>query len=100
MELAAQVEAKGVRLVAEWAPRELNAEADALTNLVFTGFDMSRRKALTPDELPLLVMPSLMEEAARFYDLVQERRARQGGRAPRGGIKRKAQRPLRERVPC
>ena len=38
MELALQMRSRSTRLAVQWAPRELNEEADALTNLEFRGW--------------------------------------------------------------
>ena len=39
MELAAQLEKANAWVYTEWTPRDLNVEADALTNEDFEGFD-------------------------------------------------------------
>ena len=49
MELACQLESRGARLAMDWAPRELNEEADRLSNLDFTGFNVANR---VPIDLP------------------------------------------------
>jgi hypothetical protein len=99
MELAAQAEARGVKLLAEWAPREVNSEADALTNEMYEGFDANLRVNLDPSRLPLLVLPELMAEAACFYTLVQEKRRLAVTAAQPGAKRRRASRPLRESAP-
>jgi len=72
MELSAQLEARGATLEAEWAPRTVNEEADALTNGDTTGFNLCKRVNVEIESLPLLVLPRLQEEAARYYDELAE----------------------------
>ena len=46
MELAAQAERRGVRMEAEWTPRDRNQEADDLSNLSTGGFDPDKEVKL------------------------------------------------------
>ena len=91
MEAAAQMEELRVELSLLWLPREVNEEADALSNLRTLGFSPEHRVDVQIDRLPLIVLPALMKEAEDFY-VGQEKRAG----APRRGRKR---RPLRETQP-
>ena len=95
MELSAQLEARGSRLIAEWAPRELNQQADDLTNGVFEGFSPDLRVAECIADVEFLVLSRLLEEACAFQ------RACEAGAPPRMREARAAQRPirLREREP-
>jgi hypothetical protein len=101
MEMAAQMEQRNVKDLAEWAPRELNQEADDLTNLKFEEFSASLRIDMRVDQLPLLVLPDLMKEAMAFYGEVKSSKGlRRAAAEPQvRGQGREAARPLREREP-
>ncbi len=66
MELAAQMELHNLRLAIDWSPRELNAEADDLSNHITSAFNPDHRIALELNNLPWLVLPGLMREGAAF----------------------------------
>ena len=93
MEAAAQMEARGLELKLNWAPRDLNEEADSLSNLRFAGFTPRLRVAVDLAELPLLVLPRLTRQACEFYKV--SRRALPASKRTRRGSARQA--PLRER---
>ena len=61
MELAAQLEARGVQLTSEWAPREQNKEADALTNHIYDDFNLNLRIHVEVAKLPFLLLPQYMD---------------------------------------
>jgi len=101
MELATVMEQRGLILDTAWAPREWNAEADALTNERFEGFDPALRKELDLPGHQWQVLGQLLKDGQGFYAEVQEARAAarsRGPRARRGGRKRK-QPTLKERDP-
>ena len=64
MELAAQLEAKGLWLDLKWTPREQNVHADALTNGRWERFDASLRVASDFSEVSFLVLPALLRAGA------------------------------------
>jgi len=101
MELAVALEERGLALTAEWAPREWNAEADALTNSLFEGFDEAKRVPFDMREQPWKVLDGLLRDGQHFYQEAQA--ARSAARAgPAAGTRRgrKAQRAsLKERDP-
>ena len=66
-ELSAQLEARGMRLALEWAPREFNSEADSFSNGDTTGFDPRLRQQLDPATHPWLVLGALRRQAEEFY---------------------------------
>ena len=68
MELAAQMESKRAILEPEWAPRELNQEADDLTNEIFDAFSPGMRREISVDSLPWLVFPRLVKNSRAFYE--------------------------------
>ena len=95
MEAAAQMEARGLELKLNWVPRDLNEEADSLSNLRFAGFTPRLRVEVDLAELPLLVLPRLTRQAFEFYEV--SRRALPASKRKRRGSARQA--PLRERDP-
>ena len=94
MELHALMEARGLWLHNEWTPRELNEEADALSNEEFAGFDPSLRVNVDLEYLPWLVLPGLLQEGLEWHRQHGGRRA-----PPDHGLRRKRRKPLRERDP-
>ena len=74
MEAAAQMERRGYELSLLWVPREMNEEADALSNLRFAEFSMDRRIEVDLAKLPFDVLGPLMEQARSFYAGVKRRR--------------------------
>ena len=89
MELALQMRARSTRLSVQWAPRDLNEEADALTNLDFKGFTPELR---IPVDLATVQYQGLREslrDGKGFYAEVSSARqaaksGSAGGRAARG----------------
>ena len=68
MEAAAQMEEQRLDLALQWVPRDVNAEADALSNMRFQGFSPALRVEAEMDELPFLVLPRLLEDAKSFMN--------------------------------
>ena len=66
MELSCQLERVGARLAMEWAPRELNEEADRLSNGDHTGFLESRRIHLNMDKIEWIVLNKMMALGTDF----------------------------------
>jgi len=75
MELAVALEERGLALTAEWAPREWNAEADALTNERFDGFAETNRVAFDMRSHPWRVLDKLLSDGRQFYQNAQSARA-------------------------
>ena len=67
MELAAQMEAKGLRIEMQWAPREHNQEADDLSNGVTSGFVPGLRKLKSFSEIKWVVLDELMRFGLEFH---------------------------------
>ena len=99
-ELSAQMQARAMALNLEWAPRDQNEEADALTNGDFSLFDTRKRVVVDLEEIRWLVLPRMLVVAGSIYEAVQGRKA---GRAParlEGPRPRaKAKAKLRQREP-
>ena len=68
MQLAVTAKDLGKSLTLCWRPREVNQEADSLTNEVFTGFDMSRRICCAWSEVRRDVLDTLLAHAKAFAD--------------------------------
>ena len=84
MELAAQMEAKRSILEPEWAPRELNQEADDLTNEIFDAFSPRMRLEIGVETLPWLVFPRLVKNSRAFYEELIAASAREASAAGPG----------------
>ena len=99
-ELSAQMQARAMALNLEWAPRDQNEEADALTNGDFSLFGTRKRVVVDLEEIRWLVLPRMPVVAGSIYEAVQGRKA---GRAParlEGPRPRaKAKAKLRQREP-
>jgi len=75
MELAVALEDRALALTAEWAPREWNAEADALTNARFEGFSPDRRVPFDIGSHPWRVLGGLLDDGRAFYREAQAARS-------------------------
>ena len=69
MELACQLENRSARLAMEWAPRELNEEADRLSNLDFSGFSQANRVCIDLQNTRWIVLHQMLSLGA---DLAKE----------------------------
>ncbi len=101
MELAAQLEHRGMRLALEWAPREINTEADGLAAGQWNGFNPQQRIDLRLDELPWMLLPRFLALGREFeahcknlHAELRDRKAR-----PRRPAARGAAGSFREREP-
>jgi len=92
MELAVALEDRGLALTAEWAPREWNAEADALTNSRFEGFSPEMRVPFDMRSYPWQVLSGLLEDGRVFYREAQAARSAAKLRAVAGPKKGRCKR--------
>ena len=103
IELSEQLRAKNMELQLLWRRRDLNQEADDLTNGIFTSFDMARRIEIVPSAIPWLVMGDLMQVSEQLYKTIcSEREAVKSSgksRRPFGFKKIKASLKLRTKDP-
>ncbi len=90
MELSCILEAANVRLALDWAPRELNAEADQLSNLDTRGFEETNRIDAGEALQNWHALDQIMSSGMEFQ---QQQTQRQRQRATKQQKKRKA--PLR-----
>lgn len=66
MELASQLDRRGIELDLQWVPRWQNQEADDLTNERFEDFDMANRVEVQFESLDFLVMDRLLKKAGEL----------------------------------
>lgn len=79
VELSEQLRAYGTEMSLVWRRRDINQEADDLTNTVFDKFDMSLRIEVDPKAIPWIALPLLMTASQSLYeDVVAEREGRKG----------------------
>lgn len=67
MELSALLESRKARLDLHWIPRDVNEEADALTNKEFVGFDPGKRINIDLKKIPWLVVSKYMDLGLAYY---------------------------------
>ena len=96
MEMAAQLEQRGLDLALEWAPRDHNAEADALADGRVEGFDSAYRVGGRASDIPWLVLPGLLRTGEAFYKAAGKRP--RADDFPKAGKKLAGQR-LKDREP-
>ena len=82
MELAAQQEERGLELGLEWAPREKNAEADALADGRTSGFDPQLRVGPGIADVTWLVLPGLLAAGEAFHRENRKRPLAEAGGRP------------------
>ena len=89
MEASAQMERLGLDLSLTCVPREVNYEADALSNLPFEHFGPSRRLEARVQDLPFLALPTLEARAVAFYHQMTAAPGRRRRRPPgkRAGLR-------------
>ena len=97
-EMAAQLKARHLELCLDWAPRDQNEEADALTNLDFSRFDPQRRVRIDLGHVKWKVLPGLMQVAENIYQDIQARKAKPQV-PPEGFRKRRFGEKLTDRDP-
>jgi hypothetical protein len=66
MGLVARLEASRLQLDPDWVPRELNQEADDLSNGIFDKFDPELRVPVDQGMVQLLMLDRLMKEGAEY----------------------------------
>jgi hypothetical protein len=99
MELATQLEARGLWMDLHWTPRELNTLADQLTNEDFTGFDPKLRVETSFSTLPFVALPSLLESGAALQTEVGNLNARRSLAPPPPAKRRLKADALRSKEP-
>ena len=97
MELAERMAKHNTRLSVSWAPRDVNQEADDLSNGNFDGFDPALRVPLDLATVKWEILPQVLRDGAAFYDeLAVVRAAQPKGHAAK---RQKKEEALRVRDP-
>ena len=79
--MAEHLRQKSLVLSVAWRPRDENEEADALTNQVYSAFDLSRRVPVVWEDIQFYVLPQLTAMAETYFMDVQERKKEAKARA-------------------
>jgi hypothetical protein len=95
MQLTSMLGARNLWLGLDWIPRESNEEADALTNDEFSGFDDSKRIAVSWSDLPLDVLEALLQEGESFLQEIAVHKENKKRAATLGSTPRKLRRKLK-----
>ena len=102
MELAMQLHQKGIALNLEWVRRELNQEADDLSNFRFDDFQKENRIEVDLDSFKFILLDEFMKSTGELYKKVASaREAKKRDLAARGApsIQTKGKkRPLSEKL--
>ena len=103
IELSEQLRSRHMELQLLWRRRDLNQEADDLTNGIYTSFDPVKRVVIDPASIPWLVLDEIMADSELLYkSICSEREAsKSSGLAPKkfGYKKIKASLRLRTKDP-
>ncbi len=67
MELATLLDQYNLRMQVAWTPRELNQQADALSNGVIDDFNPDNRIDVDPERMEWRILDQVMDEGARYY---------------------------------
>ena len=92
MELSEQFHERGSWLSVEWAPRQQNIEADALTNGEFGDFDPALRIHLRPEDMQWILLDEMLEVGGGMVEELRrekERKKTERAERKRAGRKRK-----------
>jgi hypothetical protein len=98
-ELSAQLRSRGMSLDLEWAPRDQNEEADALTNKDFAAFDPALRVEVDVSSIGWLILPKMLEVASNIYKRVQDSKAGKAKDVLSAAASTYKGKPLRQRDP-
>ena len=88
MELSEQMRARSTVLHLSWLQRDLNVQADALTNQEYGDFDSSLRVGVVPDKLPWIVLHKLMGSSEDLYKDIIAQKGKAGYEAGSAKAKR------------
>jgi hypothetical protein len=72
MELVEELRLSELQLDLSWRNRDLNEEADDLTNSNFGRFDMEKRIQVDASKLEWKILPLLDKEAQRLYESLKK----------------------------
>ena len=75
IELSEQLRARECGLHLLWRQRDINTEADAITNEDFSSFSPALRVNVVPSEIKWLVLPEVLASSQKLYEEVVSERA-------------------------
>jgi hypothetical protein len=75
MELSEQLKAHDMELDLQWVKRDLNQEADELSNADFKNFDQARRVELDPSAIQWIVLGDLAARSLDLYETIVKAKA-------------------------
>jgi hypothetical protein len=70
--------------------RDLNKEADALTNSDFSAFTAENRVTLNFEELDWIILPKMMDASEAMYKDIISQKAKTGAAGPKTKLKKLA----------
>ena len=76
MEVSEQLEKRGSWLRVEWAPREQNVHADALTNMELAEFDPQLRVDIDPSTVSWVLLTTMIEAGGNLSKELAEKKAK------------------------
>jgi hypothetical protein len=76
IELSEQLRCRDAEMHLKWIPRDLNQEADDLSNLKFDSFSESRRIHFRVNEIPWKVFTELITASREMFDSINAERER------------------------
>jgi hypothetical protein len=76
MELSEQLRHRQLELHLKWERRDVNTEADAITNEDFSAFSAGNRVEFNFGDLPWRVLPEAMKWSQQIYTMTQEAKAK------------------------
>ena len=89
MEISAHMQREDQELDLNWVPREQNCEADELSNMDTKRFREENRVECDLDQIQFIILPELLDEGERFYQLVEKVKAAAPPPTFAPGMKRK-----------
>ena len=75
MEISAHMQQEDQELDLNWVPREQNCEADELSNMDTKRFREENKVECDLDRLQFIILPELLDEGERLYQLVEKVKA-------------------------
>ena len=78
-ELGEQLRQRRLELHLSWLRRDLNTEADAITNEDFTAFDTQKEIKVVPGSIQWVILPKIMEWSKQIYEHTEALRTRKEG---------------------
>ena len=71
-ELSEQLRSRCLELHLDWQARDLNVDADSITNEDYSSFELSRRVEVDFPSIPWLVLDQAMQWSKEVYDITEQ----------------------------